>query len=208
MSWTEAENFCRNKSGHLASVTSNTTNDYIVKGRDSRAISHLWIGGSDLEVEGSWKWADCNSWEFTMWASGEPNNRWEAQNCLNYHPAKDHFWYDQLCARPAPFLCSQTICSDTEEEDTWSSATLAAIAGSLASLLVLLLVVLLCIVKRRRNRRNAADVTSSDENPVYGTYFDPNPIAEVEDTNAYYSSDYEIASGRSRATDNNSNYET
>ena len=80
---------------------------------------------------------------------------------------------------PAPFLCSQIIRSDTEEKDTWSSITLAAIGGSVAFLLVLLLFVLLCIFKRRRNGRNAADVTRADENPVYGTYFDPNSIAEV-----------------------------
>ena len=42
-----------------------------------------------------------------------------------------------------------------------------------------------------------------DENPTYGDYFDPNPRMEVEDTNVYYSSDYEAGTGRSRATDNN-----
>ena len=107
----------------------------------------------------------------------KPNNLWGAQNCLNFYSATDHLWDDQVCAVPARFLCSQMICSDTK--DTWSSTTLATIGGSVAFLLVLLLVVLLCIFKKRRNRRNAADVTRPDENPVYGTYFDPNPRAEV-----------------------------
>ena len=96
LSWTEAEHFCRNKSGHLTSVTSNTTNDYIEKGNNQRGLNSLWIGGLDLGAEGSWRWADCSVWEFTLWASREPNNRWEAQNCLNYHPAKDHLWGDQI----------------------------------------------------------------------------------------------------------------
>ena len=64
------------------------------------------------------------------------------------------------------------------ESDTWSS-TLVAIGGSVAFLLVLLLIVLLCVFKRPRNRRNAAHVSHTDENPVYGTYFNPNPRAEV-----------------------------
>ena len=44
-----------------------------------------------------------------------------------------------------------------------------------------------------------------DENPTYGDYFVPDPRAEVEDTNANYSSDYEA--GTSRTTDNNPYYE-
>ena len=49
-------------------------------------------------------------------------------------------------------------------------------------------------------------MTQDDENPVYGDYFDPDPRMEVEDTNDYYSSDYEPV-GTSRATDNNPLYE-
>ena len=60
------EDYCRNKSGHLASVTSNTTSDYIEKGKNLRAINRLWIGGSDLQAEGSWKWADCSPQELTL----------------------------------------------------------------------------------------------------------------------------------------------
>ena len=58
-------------------------------------------------------------------------------------------------------------------------------------LLLLLLIVLLCIFKQqkaKKERRAAAEVTQEDENPVYGDYVDPDPTAEVEDTNAYYSS--------------------
>ena len=42
-----------------------------------------------------------------------------------------------------------------------------------------------------------------DENPTYGDYSDPDPRMEMEDSNNYYSSDYEAGKGRSRATDNN-----
>ena len=51
----------------------------------------------------------------------------------------------------------------------------------------------------------AADVTKTDENATYGDYFDPDQRMEVEDTNDYYSSDYEA--GTSRTTDNNPHYE-
>ena len=49
------------------------------------------------------------------------------------------------------------------------------------------------------------DKTQEDENPTYGHYSDPDPRMEIEDSNAYYSSDYEA--GTSRTTDNNPYYE-
>ena len=48
-------------------------------------------------------------------------------------------------------------------------------------------------------------MTKSDENATYGDYIDPDQRMEVEDSNAYYSSDYEP--GTSRTTDNNPYYE-
>ena len=109
LNWTDAEDFCKMKGAHLASVTSTATNDYALKGKDKRRMYHLWIGGSDLEVEGVWKWADCSPWEFTFWRSGEPNNYHGAQDCINYHP-EDRRWDDYQCNTKAWFLCSKMIC--------------------------------------------------------------------------------------------------
>ena len=81
------------------------------------------------------------------------------------------------------------------------------ITVSALGLLLFLIVILLCILKRRRTRRRAADVRDEDENPTYGDYFDPDPIVEVEDCNAYYSSDYEASTGTTRITDDNPYYE-
>ena len=50
MSWYDAEDFCRNKSGYLASVTSKATNDYVEEGKKQRDMNRLWIGGSDIVV--------------------------------------------------------------------------------------------------------------------------------------------------------------
>ena len=81
------------------------------------------------------------------------------------------------------------------------------IVASVLGVLLLLVIILLCIFKQRRAGRRAADVRDEDENPTYGDYFDPDPIVEVEDSNAYYSSDYEAGTGASRITDNNPDYE-
>ena len=83
-------------------------------------------------------------------------------------------------------------------------------AAILAPILVLLLLgatVLICVLKKKRAKANADNRISTDENPTYGDYYDPNPTSEVEDRNSYYSSDYEVGAQGSRTTDNNWLYE-
>ena len=78
------------------------------------------------------------------------------------------------------------------------------IATSILSLIILLLLILVCIYKQRRTKGGSETVTRDDVNPTYGDYVDPDPTVEVEDTNDYYSSDYEA--GTSRMNDNNPYY--
>ena len=94
--------------------------------------------------------------------------------------------------------------------------TLLIFSGSLTTVIViivsvlglLLIIIVLCIFKQRRARRvGAANVIKTDENATYGDYSDPDPRMEVEDTNDYYSSDYEAGTGTSKTTDNNPYYE-
>ena len=101
-------------------------------------------------------------------------------------------------------LHSGTSATDDDPNQTEIVVT----ASVLGCLLPLLFIILLCIfMQRRRTKMRAAETTDDDENPVYGYYFDPDPRMEVEDTNDYYSSDYEAGTGTSRTTDNNSCYE-
>ena len=83
--------------------------------------------------------------------------------------------------------------------------TIVVITASALVSLLLLIAILLCIFKQRKARRRAANVIKTDENATYGDYSDPDARMEVEDSNAYYSSDYEA--GTSRTMDNNPDYE-
>ena len=90
---------------------------------------------------------------------------------------------------------------------TTDSPVQTDIAILVLGFLLLLIVVLLCIFKQQKARRKAANVTKYDENATYGDYYDTDPRMEVEDSNAYYYSDYEAGTGTSRTTDNNPYYE-
>ena len=94
--------------------------------------------------------------------------------------------------------------SGTEREGSFP--TIIVITGSVLGLILLLLILLFLFKRQQRKEATVAETPKKEMNPVYGDYYvDRDPTVEVEDTNAYYSSEYE--SGTSRTTDNNTYYE-
>ena len=55
--WAEAEQFCKDKGAHLASVTSLNIHNYIWSKIEPTGRS-VWVGGSDQDQEGQWMWID------------------------------------------------------------------------------------------------------------------------------------------------------
>ena len=110
-SWADAEEFCQKKGGHLASVTSEAINEYIFEEKRKRGLSsHLWLGGTDMQMEGVWRWSDGSTWKFSAWKQGQPNNG-SKEHCLIQvgHNVKE--WNDYWCTDENNFVCSQTLCS-------------------------------------------------------------------------------------------------
>jgi len=113
--WTDAEDFCQQAGGHLASaVHTNVTNDFLMEGMKRRGLDLLWIGGNDIEKEGTWKWNDCTPWEDTIWIPGEPNNMGD-EDCLGIRGGGWNWkWNDWKCSLEQEFVCSKKICSGDE----------------------------------------------------------------------------------------------
>ena len=72
---------------------------------NSRGLSHTWMGGNDIDEEGTWKWTDGSPFDFTFWYSGEPNNH-GGEDCM--HHGYGDKWNDRPCSDSLTFLCSKT----------------------------------------------------------------------------------------------------
>ena len=127
-SWPDAEQFCNENDGHLASVTNLKIQNYLqskVEKNDSNTF--LWIGGTDRENEGKWGWIDGNDWNFTHWATKptqQPND-FMNEDCLQIYDqntAQDG-WNDQRCSTLQSFVCSRPICpaspSSSNTHNAW-----------------------------------------------------------------------------------------
>lgn len=65
-------------SGHLATITSQDESDFI--NLHFYTNERYWLGGfqsaGSPEPDGGWQWITGESWEYTDWLSGEPNNNY------------------------------------------------------------------------------------------------------------------------------------
>lgn len=68
--WHEAKRKCESMGGYLAIVGSREEDEFLA----SLSRSHVWIGASDEQEEGSWTWLDGTPVEYANWDSDEPNN--------------------------------------------------------------------------------------------------------------------------------------
>jgi len=106
--WNDAEEYCQEEGGHLASVNTKAIQDYVVDELKRRGFDGVWFGGNDIAEEGVWEWTDRTPWEFTNWGPGQPDNQFGRQHCFRYEAIWP--WDDNECWVESYFVCSKNIC--------------------------------------------------------------------------------------------------
>eukprot|EP00058_Branchiostoma_floridae_P018050 XP_002603539.1 hypothetical protein BRAFLDRAFT_79074 [Branchiostoma floridae] len=93
VSWSTANERCKELGANLASVTSADENNFITRfianAPRGTWIPGVWFGLNRLD--GKWKWADGSALSYTNWAKGEPGNNmpWTTVHCGNVYSKSD-----------------------------------------------------------------------------------------------------------------------
>ncbi|KAF7249118.1 hypothetical protein EYD10_04923 [Varanus komodoensis] len=92
--WENSRHICRNLNADLVVINSGQEQDFLVFNKQYKQ-SH-WIGYSDLENEGSWKWVDGTNASYKYWASSEPNNNSGEEDCAVLEEEGNYKWHDAI----------------------------------------------------------------------------------------------------------------
>ncbi|XP_051749100.1 uncharacterized protein LOC127512338 [Ctenopharyngodon idella] len=95
-SWSESRQYCRDHGGDLAIIDTEEKQRHI----SSFITEPVWIGLTDIENEGTWKWVDNSPLNRGFWFTGEPNSfHGTNEDCVELMPTRDNVnnWNDLSC---------------------------------------------------------------------------------------------------------------
>uniref|UniRef100_A0A3B1INT3 C-type lectin domain-containing protein n=1 Tax=Astyanax mexicanus TaxID=7994 RepID=A0A3B1INT3_ASTMX len=105
--WTESRNDCRKRGSDLVIINSKEEQSFI---NVLRKDQWVWIGLSDNETEGVWKWVDGSNLTTRFWYPGQPNNNNNADCVLaGYLSDPVNNWADYPCNTSLVWICEKRI---------------------------------------------------------------------------------------------------
>ncbi|XP_035859482.1 CD209 antigen-like protein D [Sander lucioperca] len=98
--WQQSRDDCRQKGADLVIINSKEEQDFTRKFK-----MRLWIGLTDSETEGTWKWVDGTPLTKSYWDSREPNGG-ENENCVEIKKFdSENSWNDVGCSTLLNWIC-------------------------------------------------------------------------------------------------------
>ncbi|XP_077864342.1 polycystin-1-like protein 2 [Saccoglossus kowalevskii] len=104
----DAELYCADLGGHLIFVTDQETQEFVVNAATNvqAEFDEWWIGLTDRETEGVFRWLDGSELVYEYFQDNEPNSR-GAQNkdCVLVQKHDEYKWNDLSCNTKSRFIC-------------------------------------------------------------------------------------------------------
>ncbi|XP_019215232.2 CD209 antigen-like protein C, partial [Oreochromis niloticus] len=103
-SWQQSRQDCLQKGADLMIINSQEEQNFV-----NQFKKLLWIGLTDSETEGTWKWVDGTRMTTSYWNSGEPNGG-RTENCgeiRTYNSEKS--WNDAPCSNEKFWICEKRV---------------------------------------------------------------------------------------------------
>ncbi|CAI5679841.1 unnamed protein product [Oreochromis niloticus] len=105
-SWEESRRDCRQKGADLMIINSREEQNFV-----NQLKKHLWIGLTDSQTEGTWKWVDGTRTSTSYWnqRNKEPNGG-TRQNCgeIDNYNFEDS-WNDAPCSNGQFWICEKRV---------------------------------------------------------------------------------------------------
>ena len=104
--WTRARSECARRGGRLAVLETADENLEVGQLVERFIDAAFYLGISDRDEEGVWRWIDGSLLSYEPWADGEPNDAGGGEDCV--HSNWSHgtgAWNDIRCGAAQPFLC-------------------------------------------------------------------------------------------------------
>ncbi|KAL3056031.1 hypothetical protein OYC64_018690 [Pagothenia borchgrevinki] len=100
-SWEQSRDNCTARGAHLVIVDRKEEQEFI----SSMTKEYTWIGLSDREEEGTWKWVDGSPLNLTFWKETQPDNGAERTHGAYISPSA--WWKDRSCRNHLPWICEK-----------------------------------------------------------------------------------------------------
>ncbi|XP_077993991.1 macrophage mannose receptor 1-like [Glandiceps talaboti] len=107
--WSEAEDYCINLGGHLASFHNNEEEAHVVANSDIKNyFEQFWIGLNDRAEETGFVWSDGSAVSYINWGNGEPNDV-NNEDCVEMYFSTQSptgsLWNDNRCGKKFNWVC-------------------------------------------------------------------------------------------------------
>ncbi|XP_060744781.1 CD209 antigen-like protein C [Tachysurus vachellii] len=104
MNWADSREYCKRKGADLMIINNKEEQEFIKTYLGNR---HAWIGLSDTDAEGRWKWVDTTRLTTAYWQSGEPNNLGD-EDCVEiFGNQLKKGWNDRQCSVKMLWICER-----------------------------------------------------------------------------------------------------
>ncbi|XP_018520435.2 CD209 antigen-like protein E [Lates calcarifer] len=104
--WRDSRNDCLQRGADLMIINSKEEQEFM------RRFKQLtWIGLTDRETEGTWRWVDGTLLNTSYWATGEPNSyQGRDEDCgeIRFY-GSENSWNDASCTSQKYWICEKTV---------------------------------------------------------------------------------------------------
>ncbi|XP_048038216.1 C-type lectin domain family 4 member E-like [Megalobrama amblycephala] len=99
--WIESRRYCTERGADLIIINNREEHEFVKKRFDD-----FWIGLTDSDVEGRWKWVDGTNMTSGFWVDRQPDNYNDDEDCAStYSPG----WNDYHCSGALKWICEKII---------------------------------------------------------------------------------------------------